>query len=118
MSIQQMPYPPHIEENVNDIGFRVAISNNGIIAFLIPLCIESTYASKEKFIGVNVSMLLYNFFFFFMYFRDYCKILLTCLLFTGFNGDEWRDSDLQFIKLVNYRNNMQQYLHSANNHTI
>lgn len=55
MSIQQMPYPPHIKIDAANIILRAVISTFAVLTFLIPLCIETTYASKEKFIGVNVS---------------------------------------------------------------
>lgn len=79
MSIQQMPYPPHIEIDAADIVLRAVISTFAVIAFLIPLSIETTYASKEKFIGVNVSTLLHNFFTF-MRICNYCKLSFACLL--------------------------------------
>lgn len=55
MSIQRMPYPPYIKTDPADIILREVICTFAVIAFVIPLCVEATYASKEKFIGVNVS---------------------------------------------------------------
>lgn len=55
VSIQEMPYPPHVKIDDADVMLREAICTFAVISFLIPLCIEANYASKEKFIGVNVS---------------------------------------------------------------
>lgn len=54
-----MPYPPYIKIDEADIVLREVISTFAVIAFVIPLCIEASYASKEKFIGVNVSTVLF-----------------------------------------------------------
>ena len=51
-----MPYPPHIKVDDNDEMIRTMYSMTAVMAFLIPLCIEATFAANEKFIGVNVSM--------------------------------------------------------------
>ncbi|XP_011705647.1 PREDICTED: ABC transporter A family member 2-like, partial [Wasmannia auropunctata] len=56
MSIQQMPYPPHIEIDRIDTMLRIQIVTFAVMAFIIPLCIEVNYSTKEKFIGVNVLM--------------------------------------------------------------
>ncbi|XP_011251490.2 retinal-specific ATP-binding cassette transporter [Camponotus floridanus] len=56
MSIQRMPYPPHIKIDPADIMLREIICTFAVMVFVIPLCVEATYASKEKFIGVNVLM--------------------------------------------------------------
>ncbi|XP_011879850.1 PREDICTED: retinal-specific ATP-binding cassette transporter-like [Vollenhovia emeryi] len=56
MSIQRMPYPPYVKIDEADVVLREVISSFGVIAFLIPLCVEASYFSKEKFIGVNVLM--------------------------------------------------------------
>lgn len=56
MSIQRMPYPPHIKIDTADVILREVICTFAVIAFVIPLCIEANYASKEKFIGINVSI--------------------------------------------------------------
>lgn len=61
MSIQRMPYPPYIKTDEADIVLREVISTFAVIAFVIPLCIEASYAAKEKFIGVNVSTELFLF---------------------------------------------------------
>ena len=51
-----MPYPPHIEVNDNDEITRTMYAGTAVMAFLIPLCIEATFAANEKFIGINVSI--------------------------------------------------------------
>ncbi|XP_011644080.1 retinal-specific ATP-binding cassette transporter-like [Pogonomyrmex barbatus] len=56
MSLQRMPYPPYVKIDDLDIALREAISLFAVIIFVIPLCVEVSYASKEKFIGVNVLM--------------------------------------------------------------
>lgn len=56
VSIQQMPYPPHIKLNENDMITRILFCGFAVIAFLIPLCVEASYAADEKFIGINVLM--------------------------------------------------------------
>lgn len=58
MSIQRMPYPPHVKIDVADTVLREVISAFAVTLFVIPLCIEANYASKEKFIGVNVSVIV------------------------------------------------------------
>ncbi|XP_076762980.1 ATP-binding cassette sub-family A member 17 [Xylocopa sonorina] len=56
VSIQGMPYPRFIKVHESDKISRMAICMFAVIAFLIPLCIETNYATKEKYIGVNVLM--------------------------------------------------------------
>lgn len=56
MSIQRMPYPPHIKIDASDTMLREMIATFAVTAFVIPLCIEANYASQEKFIGVTVSI--------------------------------------------------------------
>ncbi|XP_014205590.1 ATP-binding cassette sub-family A member 1-like [Copidosoma floridanum] len=56
VSIQQMPYPPHVKLDDNDLITRIMYCSFAVIAFLIPLCIEATFAADEKFIGINVLM--------------------------------------------------------------
>ncbi|XP_012054736.1 PREDICTED: ATP-binding cassette sub-family A member 1 [Atta cephalotes] len=56
MSIQRMPYPPYVKIDMADTVFRMVIVSLGVIIFLITLCVETNYASKEKFIGINVLM--------------------------------------------------------------
>ncbi|XP_029158875.1 LOW QUALITY PROTEIN: retinal-specific ATP-binding cassette transporter-like [Nylanderia fulva] len=56
MSIQRMPYPPHVKIDTADIILREVICRFVVTAFVIILCIEANYASNEKFIGVNVLM--------------------------------------------------------------
>lgn len=56
ISLQQMPDPPHIELDSNDEMIRTMYAMTAVMAFLIPLCIEATYAANEKFIGVNILM--------------------------------------------------------------
>ena len=93
MSIQRMPYPPYVKIDMVDTVFRIIIVSLGVTIFLITLCVETNYASKEKFIGINVSIL------FFLYI--FCTFLITkkylfVLLFSGFNGNEWSQIGLQF----------------------
>ncbi|XP_035743056.1 phospholipid-transporting ATPase ABCA1-like [Vespa mandarinia] len=54
--IQRMPYPPYVKTNMMDTTLRQLISVFAVAIFLIPLCIETSYAVKEKFIGVNTLM--------------------------------------------------------------
>ncbi|TGZ53371.1 phospholipid-transporting ATPase ABCA3 [Temnothorax longispinosus] len=56
MSIQRMPYPPYVKIDEADVMLRKGISQFVVLVFVIPLCIEASYATKEKFIGVNVLM--------------------------------------------------------------
>lgn len=58
-----MPHPPHVKVNADDVFTRLMYCGFAVIAFLIPLCIEATYAADEKFIGINVSLynLIFNF---------------------------------------------------------
>ncbi|KZC13655.1 PREDICTED: ATP-binding cassette sub-family A member 1-like [Dufourea novaeangliae] len=56
VSIQRMPYPPYVKIDESDIILRLVICMFAVIAFLIPLCIETNHATKEKYIGVNVLM--------------------------------------------------------------
>lgn len=55
MSIQRMPYPPHIDVDPSDVILREMIATFAVIIFIIPLCIEAKYASQEKSNGVIVS---------------------------------------------------------------
>ena len=56
--MQRMPYPAHFEERCkNDLVMRAMYPIVAILAFLIPLCIETTYPTNEKSLGLNV----YNF---------------------------------------------------------
>lgn len=57
MSIQRMPYPPHVKVDMSDTILREMIAVFAVIVFVIPLCIETNYASQEKFIGVTVSII-------------------------------------------------------------
>ncbi|XP_014231053.1 ATP-binding cassette sub-family A member 3-like isoform X1 [Trichogramma pretiosum] len=56
ISLEQMPYPPYIKIDEADLITRIMFCGFAVIAFLIPLCIESTFAAEEKFIGINVLM--------------------------------------------------------------
>ncbi|XP_018306221.1 ATP-binding cassette sub-family A member 1 [Mycetomoellerius zeteki] len=56
MSIQRMPYPPYVKIDILDIVLRMVIVSFGVTIFVITLCVETNYASKEKFIGINVLM--------------------------------------------------------------
>ena len=51
-----MPYPPYIKIDESDTILRLVICMFAVIAFLIPLCVEINYATKEKYIGINVLM--------------------------------------------------------------
>jgi len=90
MAIQRMPYPPYVKIDEADIMLRKAISTFVVMAFVIPLCIETNYAAKEKFIGINVSAILFLFTFLFLITEEY----LSVLLFSGLNGNEWSQIDL------------------------
>lgn len=50
-----MPYPPYVKTNMIDTMLRQSISVFAVAILLIPLCIETNYSVKEKFIGINVS---------------------------------------------------------------
>lgn len=89
MSIQRMPYPPYVKIDEADIMLREAISTFVVLIFVIPLCIETNYAAKEKFIGINVST-VFLFTFSFLITEEY----LSVLLFSGLNGNEWSQIDL------------------------
>ncbi|KAJ8686324.1 hypothetical protein QAD02_022118 [Eretmocerus hayati] len=56
VSIQEMPHPPHVKVDAGDVFTRTLYCAFAVAAFLIPLCIETTYAADEKFIGINVLM--------------------------------------------------------------
>ncbi|XP_039306572.1 retinal-specific phospholipid-transporting ATPase ABCA4 [Solenopsis invicta] len=56
LSIQRMPYPPYIRIDDADVIVRELICGIAVTIFVIPLCIEANYATKEKFIGVTVLM--------------------------------------------------------------
>ncbi|KAJ8686330.1 hypothetical protein QAD02_022124 [Eretmocerus hayati] len=53
---QQMPIPAHAEAVLETEILAKGFSYMASIAFLIPLCIETSISSKEKFLGVNVLM--------------------------------------------------------------
>lgn len=88
-----MPYPPYVKIDDADVLLREAICTFAVIAFVVPLCIEATYASKEKFIGVTVSTQYYLFSFMFLITEKY----LSVSIFSGFNVNEWSQIGLQFI---------------------
>ncbi|KAI4504278.1 hypothetical protein M0802_000749 [Mischocyttarus mexicanus] len=54
--IQRMPYPPFVKTNTADTMLRQLILVFAVAIFLMPLCVETNYAAKEKFIGVNTLM--------------------------------------------------------------
>ncbi|XP_032690164.1 phospholipid-transporting ATPase ABCA1-like isoform X2 [Odontomachus brunneus] len=60
MSIQRMPYPPHIKIDASDTILREMMAMFVVIILVISLCIEANYASQEKFIGVTVLMAMYG----------------------------------------------------------
>ncbi|XP_033219403.1 phospholipid-transporting ATPase ABCA1-like isoform X2 [Belonocnema kinseyi] len=57
ISMQRMPYPAHLEERFNSDEITKAMYPVvAILAFLIPLCIETIYPSNEKSLGLNILM--------------------------------------------------------------
>ena len=56
MSIQQMPYPPYIEVDTATKVAGAAFGELARFAFLVILCVEVTFPTNEKYIGINVSM--------------------------------------------------------------
>lgn len=61
--MQRMPYPAHLEERFNNYEVMKAMYPVvAILAFLIPLCIETTYPTNEKSLGLNVYYFL-NYFY-------------------------------------------------------
>ncbi|XP_011141339.1 ATP-binding cassette sub-family A member 1 [Harpegnathos saltator] len=56
LSIQRMPYPPHVNIDDSDVILRQMIAVFAVMIFIIPLCIEANYASQEKFNGIIVLM--------------------------------------------------------------
>ncbi|XP_014230700.1 ATP-binding cassette sub-family A member 1-like [Trichogramma pretiosum] len=56
MFTQHMPTPAHVKIDIGDELFRQSFILFILVAFLIPFCIETYYASQEKFLGVNVLM--------------------------------------------------------------
>ncbi|XP_076173170.1 ATP-binding cassette sub-family A member 17 isoform X2 [Ptiloglossa arizonensis] len=56
VSIQRMPYPPYVKIDDSDTLLRLVVCTFAVITFLIPLCLETNYATKEKYIGINVLM--------------------------------------------------------------
>lgn len=88
-----MPYPPYVKIDILDIVLRMVIVSFGVTIFVITLCVETNYASKEKFIGINVSILFFLYIFrVFLIMKEY----LFVSLFSGFNGNEWSQIGLQF----------------------
>nr|XP_034183985.1 retinal-specific phospholipid-transporting ATPase ABCA4-like [Osmia lignaria] len=80
VSIQRMPYPPYVKIDESDILLRVGICMFAVIAFLIPLCIETNYATKEKYIGVNVLMAMNGV----KHYQNLLSWLITGILFSIF----------------------------------
>ena len=80
VSIQRMPYPPYVKIDESDMILRIAICMFAVIAFLIPLCIETNYATKEKYIGVNVLMAMNGV----KHYQNLLSWLLTGILFSIF----------------------------------
>lgn len=70
MSIQQMPYPPYAKFNTKLIdGSRSVFEDVFNNVLLIVLCIEISFPTNEKHIGVNVCMPINN----------YCVIYLNII---------------------------------------
>ncbi|XP_078049321.1 phospholipid-transporting ATPase ABCA3 isoform X2 [Augochlora pura] len=80
LSTQRMPYPPYIKIDEADILLRLAICMFAVIAFLIPLCVETSYAIKEKHIGVNVLMAMNGV----RHYQNLLSWLFTSILFSIF----------------------------------
>ncbi|XP_043287897.1 phospholipid-transporting ATPase ABCA1-like [Venturia canescens] len=55
-SIQQMPYPPYVYVDKATILAGQAFGELARFAFLVVLCVEVTYPSNEKYIGINILM--------------------------------------------------------------
>lgn len=51
MTTQEMPYPPYVRSSPG-----VSIDSTAFIAFLVILCVEATYPTNEKYIGINILM--------------------------------------------------------------
>ncbi|OAD58505.1 ABC transporter A family member 3 [Eufriesea mexicana] len=63
VSIQQMPYPPYVKTDDFDTLLRLVICTFAVIAFLFPLCVETNYATKEKYIArfvITILLIVYN----------------------------------------------------------
>lgn len=56
MFIQQVPYPPYTERDAGDTLFRLSMTMLLLVVFFIPLFIETSKATNEKFLGINVSL--------------------------------------------------------------
>ncbi|XP_008205027.1 phospholipid-transporting ATPase ABCA1 [Nasonia vitripennis] len=53
---QELPVPPHFQPSEVDEIMNTVFSAFAVMAFMIPLCIETSFASDEKFLGINVLM--------------------------------------------------------------
>lgn len=58
-----------------------------VFAFVIPLCIETNYATREKYIGVNVSKIKYNIRYLTFYNKHRSLMCYNCAqVLMGMNG--------------------------------
>nr|XP_033321242.1 retinal-specific phospholipid-transporting ATPase ABCA4-like isoform X1 [Megalopta genalis] len=80
ISAQRMPYPPYIKIDEADVILRLVICMFAVIAFLTPLCVETSYATKEKHIGVNVLMAMNGV----KQYQNLLSWLITSILFSIF----------------------------------
>lgn len=56
MTTQQMPYPPYIFIDTATQVAGQAFAELARLAFLVVLCVEVTFPTNEKYIGINVSI--------------------------------------------------------------
>ena len=56
MSIQKMPYPSYIKDGRVAKSTGLLISGLATFTFFVILCVEATFPTNEKYIGINVSM--------------------------------------------------------------
>ncbi|XP_076622006.1 phospholipid-transporting ATPase ABCA3 [Colletes latitarsis] len=80
VSIQRMPYPPYTKVDESDTILRLTMCMFAVIAFIIPLCIETSYATKEKYIGINVLMAMNGV----RHYQNLLSWLITGILFSIF----------------------------------
>ncbi|KAJ8686329.1 hypothetical protein QAD02_022123 [Eretmocerus hayati] len=56
IAVQRLPYPPYLEQSQADESIRQFFGSLAVVVFMIPLFIETSKASSEKFLGVSVLM--------------------------------------------------------------
>ncbi|XP_076222279.1 ATP-binding cassette sub-family A member 17 isoform X2 [Nomia melanderi] len=105
VSIQRMPYPPHVRIDSSDIILRLVICMFAVIAFLIPLCMETNYATKEKYIGVNVLMAMNGV----KHYQNLLSWLITGILFSIFYI-----VPITVLFENTFSDNVEPYLHYSN----